>query len=230
MKSFAAVSVAASLFLSTVSAQYQINPNSVSNSTKDSWCTSQTGTHTASTHSVKPPPNTLPAQCPLICLQTANSATTLANQCDPNLLTYACVCANGLSPNISEYTQTLPFYICQEWGNQCVSNCGQDNQCSSDCRNNHPCGAQSPIRQNTSTLTATMSKTASGSAGSATTTSGQIFTGFAGASSTGGSNAAATSSTHGSGASMRVAALNVGQTFGVLGVVGMLVGGFAVLL
>lgn len=56
---------------------------------------------------------------------------------------------------------TIPFFVCQEWGNQCVNGCaGGDNGCAADCRQNHPCGAQDPERVNvTSTAASTASKT-----------------------------------------------------------------------
>ncbi|TKA72196.1 hypothetical protein B0A55_06970 [Friedmanniomyces simplex] len=210
--------LSATLFLSAVSAQqtYSIDPSSVSNATRQGWCTSQQ------------------AQCPLICLQTANDASTQQNACDPTQLTYACICSNGLSPNITEYSQTLPFFLCQEWGNECVANCNGVNTCQSNCRSQHPCGAQNPTRQNTSTLSmsTSMSAGASQTAGATTTGASGVYTGFAGASSTGSSGGAAASASAASAAarSMRAAALDAGRTFGLLGVVGVLFGGFAVLL
>ncbi|KAI6875727.1 hypothetical protein KC323_g290 [Hortaea werneckii] len=231
MKPTTAILLTSSTLLTTLSAQqtYAINPDSVDDSTKQTWCTNQQ------------------TQCPLICTQTtpSHSADTQTNTCDPTTLTYACICANGLSPNISEYSQTLPYYICQEWTNQCVANCAAaDNACASSCRDDHPCGALNPTRVNTSTVSSTMSKTsgASGGAGATTTGGDTVYTGF------GGDSAAAASSTGGSGddgdgaeasgnaaagrsrempAVFRTAALGVGQTFGALGVVGMLVGGVA---
>ncbi|RMY73120.1 hypothetical protein D0863_04090 [Hortaea werneckii] len=235
MKPTTAILLTSSTLLTTLSAQqtYAINPDSVDDSTKQTWCTNQQ------------------TQCPLICTQTtpSHSADTQTNTCDPTTLTYACICANGLSPNISEYSQTLPYYICQEWTNQCVANCAAaDNACASSCRDDHPCGALNPTRVNTSTVSSTMSKTsgASGGAGAATTTGGDtVYTGFGGdsaaaASSTGGSGEngdgaeasgnAAVRSVGGMPAVFRTAALGVGQTFGALGIVGGLVGGVAVLL
>ncbi|EME38288.1 hypothetical protein DOTSEDRAFT_75749 [Dothistroma septosporum NZE10] len=219
MKSFVAIAIATGLFVSTGSAsfglpkrqqQYTINPDSVSNVTRDFWCQEQT------------------TQCPLICSQTTPSQSlgTISNDCDSTSLTYACVCDNGLSPNVSEYSQTLPYYLCQEWGNECVSNCAGDTTCQGACRQDHPCGAQNPTRQNTSTLTSTMSKTTTGlGAGVTTDSSGAtIYNGFGGqqASSTSGSKSAATH--------VRVWALSAGQTFGTLALAGAVFGGFAVLL
>ncbi|KAK5124208.1 hypothetical protein LTR85_001911 [Meristemomyces frigidus] len=218
MKAFTAATIATATLLSSVSAQeqYTIDPNSVSNATRSSWCYSQT------------------AECPIICAQTsANSENTEANSCDPTTLTYSCVCSNGLSPNLTEFSQTLPYYVCSEWGNQCVANCAGDNTCASNCRSQHPCGAQNPVRQNTSTLSSTMSKTATTLPAGATTSGGQtVYTGFGGsaASSTGSSGQASAAASAGGAASIRVAALNAGQTFGLLGLAGALFGGFAILL
>ncbi|KAH7069325.1 hypothetical protein FB567DRAFT_456737 [Paraphoma chrysanthemicola] len=113
---------------------YRIDPDSVSSSDRQTWCSNQR------------------AQCPLICTQQpgVTSLTTTDNECDPDTLTYSCVCENGVSPNITQYSQTLPFYICQAWGTQCVSNCNGDNTCADKCRSDHPCGAQSPYLGNTS--------------------------------------------------------------------------------
>jgi hypothetical protein len=126
---------------------YTIDPNSVSQSDRDGWCVNQR------------------AQCPLICTQQpgVTSLTTVSNECDPDALTYSCVCENNIVPNVTQYSQTLPFYICQAWGNNCVANCGTGaNTCADACRADHPCGAQSPYRGNTSIpTTSTASATAS---------------------------------------------------------------------
>ncbi|OAL07745.1 hypothetical protein IQ06DRAFT_14784 [Phaeosphaeriaceae sp. SRC1lsM3a] len=154
MRSVIALSAAAFASLSAAQATsqnnypYTIDPNSVSTSDRDTWCSNQR------------------AQCPLICLQQpgVTTMTTEANDCNPDDLTYSCVCDNGVSPNITMYSQTLPFYICQAWGTQCVANCGNGaSTCADKCRADHPCGAQSPYRGNTSIPTmSTASRTASG--------------------------------------------------------------------
>ncbi|KAK5631511.1 hypothetical protein RRF57_007225 [Xylaria bambusicola] len=89
-------------------------------------------------------------------------------------LTYGCVCEDGKSPNLSEYSLTLPFFICQEWGTQCVNNCNGDASCASDCRQNHPCGAQNPTRVNTTNTASTATETGA----AASTSAGQIFDGL----------------------------------------------------
>lgn len=60
-------------------------------------------------------------------------------------LQYGCICGDGKQPNVSEYTLTLPYHTCTEYGNQCVENCEEhDNECARACREDHPCGAQDP--------------------------------------------------------------------------------------
>ncbi|QIW98015.1 hypothetical protein AMS68_003533 [Peltaster fructicola] len=55
--------------------------------------------------------------CPVICGGRATS-----NDCDPNNLSYLCVCSDGSKPNVSDYMETLPFYICEQWIGNCVKN------------------------------------------------------------------------------------------------------------
>lgn len=112
---------------------------------------------------------------------------------------------------MSEYTLTLPYYTCTEWGIQCVKLCGSNNGCAADCQQNHPCGAQHPIRVNATTT----SKTASASA----TATNEVFNGLSdgsGGNTGGGKNAAGV--------------LRFGDSFGLAVVAGGLLAGFAVVL
>ncbi|KAI0837481.1 hypothetical protein F5Y06DRAFT_270527 [Hypoxylon sp. FL0890] len=150
--------LAAAVVLVSVRADYVIDPNSVSLTNRDAWCQSETST------------------CPLICQQTS-PGTTLVNDCDPTTLTYGCVCGDNKQPNVSEYSLTLPYFVCQEWGNQCVKNCGQDNTCAAACRDDHPCGALNPTRVNSTSSTSSPTATSSGAQAS---DSNAIYTGLAG--------------------------------------------------
>ncbi|KAI9647996.1 hypothetical protein NHQ30_002624 [Ciborinia camelliae] len=144
-------------------AQYSIDPSSVSLSIRKSWCQSQITT------------------CPSICLQNSTgSTTTETNTCDPTTLDYACICGNGLSPNASEYSLTLPYFICTQFDTNCVAACNGDNTCQAACRDDHPCGAQSPQRINT---TSSATASATGTAG-ASSTNAVAYTGLGGSSST----------------------------------------------
>ncbi|OAG08682.1 uncharacterized protein CC84DRAFT_1085127 [Paraphaeosphaeria sporulosa] len=113
--------------------QYTIDPDTVQQSTRSYWCDQQK------------------ASCPQICLQQpgVSSMNTVSNECDSDTLVASCVCDNGISPNLTQYTQTLPYNICQQWGTNCVAGCGiGENACADSCRKDHPCGAQDPFKGN----------------------------------------------------------------------------------
>ncbi|KAK8229504.1 hypothetical protein HDK77DRAFT_453895 [Phyllosticta capitalensis] len=196
MRLFSTVALVATI--SRLSSTQQIDPDSVSSSTRDQWCTSQK------------------SQCPLICLQVYENTTTGSdpeqNDCDADTLDYSCVCANGASPNVSEYSLTIPYFECTEYNNQCVANCASgNNQCASDCRTKHPCGAQSPKRYNITTTT-------SSSIASAT------------ASSTGGGSQYGSFDSQGDGKSAGALAVDFGASYGLAVMVAGLFGGFALVL
>ncbi|KAL8915724.1 MAG: hypothetical protein Q9172_006725 [Xanthocarpia lactea] len=143
-----------------------IDPSTVDPGTKETWCNNQK------------------ASCPLLCLQEGASDVPTSNDCTPSTLVYSCVCDNGLTPNASEYSQTVPFYECTEAATQCVNRCpSDDSACQSRCRTAAPCGAQNPTRVNTTT-SSTMSATATGG-GAAATDASAVYTGFGAASTTG---------------------------------------------
>lgn len=187
MRSFALTAIVAS-FAGFVASQ-AIDPDSVSLSTRDSWCSDQKTT------------------CPLLCLQITNSASTTANDCDPTSLDWHCVCNNGQTPNETEYSLTIPFHICQEYGNQCVAKCGQNNACSNTCRTQYTCGAADPSKPNSTT---TSSSSTSGTASSSASGTGS-FNSFGG-----GKNAAS--------------GLQLGQSLGLGVVAAGLMAGFAIAL
>jgi hypothetical protein len=193
MPSFRTVFLSAVVALSSVvSADYVIDPSSVSLRTREYWCQGQTST------------------CPILC-QQVKPGTTLVNTCDPEALTYGCLCGNNLQPNMSEYTLTLPYYVCTAWVQQCQSDCGDhNNKCISSCVQDHPCGATNPIRTNAS------SSTAANAAASATATGddNQIFDGPSGGSSDDDSAAAV---------------LDIGRRFGLGVVIAGLAVGFGML-
>ncbi|KAK4041543.1 hypothetical protein C8A01DRAFT_34381 [Parachaetomium inaequale] len=178
-----------------VSADYYIDPSTVSDSLKKAWCSDQR------------------SMCKPICLETSRGEPRV-NTCDPDTLTYGCVCSDGKQPNVTEYTLTLPYHVCTAWGQQCVKACGSDNQCAGDCLQKHPCGAQQPTRvKNETTSSTTVAPTASA------TQTNQVFDGFAdsaGAANDDGKSAAG--------------ALRLGDSYGLAVVAGGLFAGFAMLL
>jgi len=194
--------LATALFTLSAQAQktYTIDPDSVPIATRDGWCSSQK------------------SACPLICTQLPGVTTTNtdANSCNSTSLTFSCVCANGQSPNASEYSQTLPYFICTEFGNECVAACNGDTNCQSNCRSDNPCGAQNPPRTN---VTTTSSVTSSSSASA---TSGVVYNGLGG-SSTGG----ASSSNSKSGSQMT---LDFGRSYGLAVVFAGVFAGFTLLM
>lgn len=183
-----------------------IDPSTVSDETKTKWCNDQQ------------------AACPLLCLQQGASDVPTANDCTASSLVYSCICSNGQQPNASEYSQTIPFYECQEAGNQCVARCPKtDSACQTTCRTANPCGAQNPTRVNTST-TSTMSATRTGDAAASSTMDADTtaaFTGFGPASATG---------SGGDSSDARALAIGLGKSYGLAMVFIGLSAGFTFLL
>ncbi|KUL83073.1 hypothetical protein ZTR_11165 [Talaromyces verruculosus] len=185
-----------------------IDPSTIPIATRDQWCSQQE------------------TSCPLICLQLPNgTASTDSNTCDPDTLDYSCVCSNGQSPNSTEYSQTIPYFVCTAYNTQCQANCGGDSTCQAACVQDHPCGAQDPKRYNTTT-SATGGATATAT-GTATTSGGGdvVYTGFG----TGSASVATGGTSSGAVGVMRPFLSEFGQVYGLFMVAAGLVGGFAVL-
>ncbi|KAI9892365.1 MAG: hypothetical protein M1814_001567 [Vezdaea aestivalis] len=185
-----------------------IDPKSVDKPTRLFWCQTQI------------------TQCPLLCLQLpGNSAGTRQNSCDADSLSYACVCSSGATPNVTEFSQTIPYFLCTESNNQCVKNCGGASACQDACRSSRPCGAQDPKRVNT-TATSTMSATGTNGAARTGTDGAVVYTGLGGA-------AATTAASGGSGGGRPNAGnamVDVGQSFGLALIVGSFLAGFALVM
>ncbi|KAF3764489.1 hypothetical protein M406DRAFT_278023 [Cryphonectria parasitica EP155] len=138
-----AVLAVATAFVASVRADYYIVPTSVPVATREEWCSSEV------------------AECPSIC-EDMGAGGAKVNTCDSTTLSYGCLCDDNTTPNVSEYSLTLPYFVCTEWGNQCVTACGINNTCASACRQDHPCGALDPTTNKTnSTATASASSTSS---------------------------------------------------------------------
>lgn len=125
---------------------------------------------------------------------------------------------------MSEYSLTLPFYVCQEWGNQCVEDCGGSASCASDCRQNHPCGASNPKKYNT-TSTATDSTAAVKATASATDDPNTVYTDTPGSDDSDDDDSGSAKSTKSNGA----AVIEAGRTWGLTIVLGTMFAGFAML-
>jgi len=178
-----------------------IDPSTVPQMTRDYWCFQQT------------------TSCPLICLQIPGAdGQPSSNDCDPEFLSFTCVCSNGLSHNASEYSQTLPYFICSEINNVCVANCVGDSRCQFECRENNPCGAQSPRPPNSSTIS-TMSATASNTASG----TGVVYTGL-------GDGSAKQGKQSGAAAPGRATMIEIGQVYSLGLIMVGFFAGFAILL
>jgi len=121
-----------------------LDPNSVDIGTRRTWCTNQVAT------------------CTNICQDSGNGV--LSNTCDPTNLSYICTCTNGLAPNSSEYTQTIPYFECTYDEQACNQACAVGDQtCINGCQKN--CTAEHPkvAPPTTQTITAaTSTQTGSG--------------------------------------------------------------------
>jgi hypothetical protein len=205
------LAVAAS-FITIASADYYVEPNSVPLSERQAWCQQEKQT------------------CPIICQQVADG-TTKVNDCNPKTLTYGCICGNGLQPNVSEYSLTLPYFVCTEWGNQCVKSCKSNMECASSCRQDNPCGAQNPERSN-ATETASTSGVTKPSA-SATDDGTTIYTDVSSSSSSGKGKSSSSDDSSSSSSSTdkknSSAALEAGRQWGLVVVLGSMFVGFAML-
>jgi len=194
-----AVLLAVSSIVALVTTQ-SIDPNTIDPALRASWCEDQQ------------------TSCPLICLQLPGAnGNPESNTCDPGSLSYSCVCSNGVTPDTSNYTLTIPYFVCTENNQNCVGNCSGDSTCQAACTQDHPCGAQNPKRVNitstTSTVGATGSATGSGSGN-------VVYTGF-------GSSATGTAK---SVAAARAMAFEFGQLYGLGVVFAGLFAGFAIIL
>ncbi|KAI5302813.1 hypothetical protein KEM56_000333 [Ascosphaera pollenicola] len=111
---FFAASLAA---LASVSAQnFEIpagfNAGIVPDSDKTSWCQGQL------------------TSCPKICPDGIASKNT----CNPSTLSFNCVCGDGSTPNVAEYRNTLPFFVCEENFGQCINAHPNDLAGQKDCK------------------------------------------------------------------------------------------------
>ncbi|KAJ4394026.1 hypothetical protein N0V93_003243 [Gnomoniopsis smithogilvyi] len=157
----ATVLAVATVLVANTRADYYIDPNSVSLTTRESWCTSET------------------QQCPYICRDMGASGAS-TNTCNATSLTYGCLCSDGKTPNASEYSLTLPYFVCVEYVSQCVAACDSNSTCQGACQQDHPCGATDPVTNKVnSTATASSTSTSSTSGGDT------VYTGLDGKSAAG---------------------------------------------
>ncbi|OQE31971.1 hypothetical protein PENSTE_c001G02872 [Penicillium steckii] len=112
----------------------------------NSWCTGQRNV------------------CPEIC-----STGTKQNTCDPKTLQFDCVCSDGKTPDVSQYVQTVPFYVCQANFAQCIQNHPDDADGQKACKEAAHCGSKNASSSSTTT-TASSSSSATTTLSMATST------------------------------------------------------------
>ncbi|EPS37590.1 hypothetical protein H072_8711 [Dactylellina haptotyla CBS 200.50] len=86
------------------------------------------------------------------CIAEKNTCTTLCNKnwqtndCDINTLAVngTCVCSDGSEPDLVNYRDTLPFFICQAYIAQCVAGNATEPTLQEICRNSNTCGNLDP--------------------------------------------------------------------------------------
>lgn len=126
---------------------------------------------------------------------------------------------------MSEYSQTIPYFICTRRNKDCVDACRGISNCQSRCQEDNPCGAQNPPRLNESAITTSATSTVSGTAAS-TASDGAVYTGFGGSAAT----ETAASEDGNTGANAAAVLLNLGQLYGLGLVAAGILAGFSILL
>ncbi|KAK3397935.1 hypothetical protein B0T20DRAFT_393727 [Sordaria brevicollis] len=197
--STALLALASSLTL--VNADIWIDPESVTLAERKNWCMNEI------------------ASCPLIC-QNEDPRPVISNECDADTLQYSCVCGNNNTPNLTEYSLTIPYHTCVKYVENCVNENMGNNIEQAACAENNRCGAKNPQKSN-ATTTAT-STTASPSASSSGT---GVYDGLAGDTTDG-----ADSSNNKGGNNKENAAPRMLESIGATLVFGSLFAGFAIML
>ncbi|KAJ5166620.1 uncharacterized protein N7482_005401 [Penicillium canariense] len=124
-------------------------------------------------------------ECPSIC-----KGATRQNTCEPSTLNFNCICADGSTPDVSPYIQTVPFYVCEESYGQCIASHPNDIQGQRACKKAATCGSKNASAEDTTMSSSTTaasttlamatstdsSKTSSSSVAAASTTTNAAVT------------------------------------------------------
>lgn len=129
---------------------FSITASNVELTTRADWCTSQTN----------------------VCTEVCSSSSAKSNTCSPDDLTYNCTCTDGTDPDMNEYLDSLPYYICEEAADECIKanvgdSTGQSN-CTKSIRDN--CGTKT-AGASTATTTSAASSSGTGTAATGSATS-----------------------------------------------------------
>jgi len=141
MKSVAVLALVSGLFtLASAQTYPTITADDVSNSTREIWCEQQMGI------------------CPNLCQDQAH-VDPIHNDCWTEDLYFECVCEGGITPNMTEYSLTIPYNLCIQSKQACADNCGNNQDCATLCFSGKQCGATDPRRVNTTSTSTTVSAT-----------------------------------------------------------------------
>jgi hypothetical protein len=196
--STALLALASSLTL--VSADIYVDPETIPLATRKNWCMNEV------------------ASCPLIC-QQEDLGPIVSNDCDADTLQYSCVCGNNQTPNLTEYSLTIPYHTCITYVQNCINEHMGDNIEQNACAENNRCGAKDPKKSNvTTTSTSTTASPTASSTGTG------VFDGLAGDTTDG------ADSSNNKGGNKENAAPRMLESIGATLVFGSLFAGFAIML
>ncbi|CAG8040186.1 unnamed protein product [Penicillium olsonii] len=123
--------------------------------------------------------------CPEICKGTK------LNSCDPATLKFSCVCSDDSTPDVSEYIQTVPFYVCQDAYGQCIRSHPDDAEGQRACKKAMNCGTKNASESSTTSSSASASASTTLAVSTSTDSSASATSSVAASSSTAANAAAA---------------------------------------
>jgi len=154
MRTFITISIA-SLLASCVAAQgagfnATIDPSTISPTLKSQWCLAETNS------------------CPELC---GGIDFTDVKNCTNTDLSYSCLCVNGSSPDLAAYTETMPYYLCEQTFSNCIQFFENNQAGQAQCTTNYTCGSLDPSKNPASTSSASTSASTSSAAATSTVAS-----------------------------------------------------------
>ncbi|CZT18236.1 uncharacterized protein RCC_04081 [Ramularia collo-cygni] len=157
----------------------QIDPNVVDSSLRSAWCTGQQN------------------NCPKVC---GGQVAAGGNKCEDTTLDWTCTCSDGSTPNITDYAEMIPSYVCERWIDLCVMAHPDQRTPQQECRS-ITCGEKNASEADAGSSSSSSSAPASSQTPSSTSGSGSASESSPTSSSTPSDTGAA-------------AALNVAQAYG----------------
>lgn len=121
----------------------QIDPSTISFTLRTQWCQGQQNT------------------CGTLCSGAVN-----LNDCNPTTLTYDCTCAsNNSTPDLGAYTETIPYFLCEETFVTCINSSAGDPSAELACNSAEKanCGTLDPNTFVASAATSTIAQTSTDS-------------------------------------------------------------------